>query len=269
MARNRTQLESHRPLLAWATDYAGDIRMPEHEDGRSHLSLVLAGRVRESFGGREVSQETLGVALKSADARHVTRFGPEGARIASIDLQALSRQERGGFGLSSLPAWRWLPGRQILPEVRATIAALVDYRHCPDCPQALDVLREAALLLTDAFRDGASTERAKIDGWLRTVREHIDDEPSQTVPVARLAEQADVSATHLSRRFRAAFGVSVTTYRNLRRVQMALVRLTRSESRLADVAADCGFHDQSHFTRHFRRLVGVTPGAWRDHVRER
>jgi hypothetical protein len=81
--------ERRNPTLARITRYPADGRMPAHADARSHLSVVLAGRVSERSGRCEADHEALGVAIKSADARHATRFGPQGARILSIDLVAI------------------------------------------------------------------------------------------------------------------------------------------------------------------------------------
>ncbi len=83
--------------------------MPMHCDGRSRLSPVLAGRVREMAGREEASADAFGVALKKADALHATRFGPEGGRIASIDLEAFAAADPEAFSFVSLPPWRWLP----------------------------------------------------------------------------------------------------------------------------------------------------------------
>jgi AraC-like DNA-binding protein len=252
--------------LAWTAVYEPDIRMPRHCDGRSRLSLVLAGRVAETAGKEEAWAEAFGVALKTADAAHATRFGPEGARVASIDLEAFAAADPEAFDIESLPAWRWVPGKALLPEIRDTVSAIVAYRRFHELPESVDALREATVLLTDGVRRGAQTDTRAAGPWLEVVRERIDDAPEEPVSVAALAQDADISPTHLTRRFRAAYGLSITAYRNLRRVQMAVHRLAGPGGDLVDVAVDCGFHDQSHFTHHFRSLTGTTPGAWRSEL---
>jgi AraC family transcriptional regulator len=49
---------------------------------------------------------------------------------------------------------------------------------------------------------------------------------------------------------------------------VAKEKLRDSRLSLADVAKECGFSDQSHLARHFQRIVGVTPGAWRRALKE-
>lgn len=237
--------------------------MPTHCDGRSRLSLVLAGRIRETAGREEASADAFCVALKQADALHATRFGPEGAWIASIDLEAFAAADSEAFEFVSLPPWRWVSGKALLPEIRSALSAIVTYRRLHDLPESRDALREAAVLLTDGIRRGSPAEAKNTSRWLRIVRERIDDAPGEPVSVAALAELAAVSPTHLTRRFRAAYGLSVTAYRTLRRVQLAAHRLVEPAASLVEVAVESGFHDQSHFSHHFRKLTGTTPGAWR------
>lgn len=249
--------------LTWTACYEPDARMPTHCDGRARLSLVLAGRLRESAGREQASADALGVALKTADALHSTRIGPEGARVASIDLEAFAAVDTHAFEIDSLPPWRWVPGKRLLPEIRHAISAIVTYRRFHDLPESRDALREATVLLTDGIRRGSPAASQALSPWLEIVRERIDDAPDEAVSVAALAALAGVSPTHLTRRFRAAYGLSVTAYRNLRRVQRAVHRLARPFPSLVEVAVESGFHDQSHFTHHFRNLTGTTPGAWR------
>jgi len=252
-----------RRRLAWATCYGPDTWMPLHCDGRSRLSLVLSGRIRETAGREEASAVALGVALKKADALHATRFGPEGGRIASIDLEAFAAADPEAFALVSLPPWRWVPAVALLPEIRNAISAIASYRRFHELSESQDALREATVLLADGIRRGSPAEAQDTSPWLGIVRERIDDAPEEPVSVAALAKLAKVSPTHLTRRFRAAYGLPITAYRNLRRVQLAVQHLAEPTTSLVEVAVASGFHDQSHFSHHFRNLTGTTPGSWR------
>lgn len=256
------QLKRAFPIVK-VSRYESDSRMPQHYDGSTRLSVVLGGQVAETNGQHEVHPGIMSVALKSAEALHATRFGPEGAQIASIDLDALSVFDVEGFRTGSIPGWCWAQAEDLLPEIRALVSAIIDYRRFPDLADSWDGLAEASVLLMDGIRRGRGPNPKSASQWLDVVREHIDEAPHQPVSIVAMARAAGVSPTHLTRRFRSAFGLSVTAYRNLRRVQRAVRQLAVVDASLVDVAVDCGFHDQSHFTHHFRSVTGVPPGAWR------
>jgi AraC family transcriptional regulator len=77
-------------------------------------------------------------------------------------------------------------------------------------------------------------------------------------PVARL------SVFHFARQFKAATGLPPHRYVIARRVERARQLLQNADAfSLAEVAAHAGFSDQSQFSHHFKRLVGVTPGQFR------
>lgn len=255
--------------LQWAfpivkvSRYESDSRMPQHCDGSTRLSVVLGGQVAETDGHHEVHSGIMSVALKSAEALHATRFGPEGAQIASIDLDALSVFDAEGFRIGSTAGWCWARAEDLLPEIRAVVNAIIDYRRFPELTDSRDGLAEASVLLMEGIRRGRGANPQSASQWLDIVREQIDDVPHEPVSIAALAREAGVSPTHLTRRFRSAYGLSVTAYRNLRRVQRAIRQLAQVDTSLVDVAIDCGFHDQSHFTHHFRSVTGTPPGAWR------
>jgi AraC family transcriptional regulator len=91
------------------------------------------------------------------------------------------------------------------------------------------------------------------------LEEHLDAGPSreQTAAVAR------VSTYHFARQFKAATGLPPHQYVIARRVERAKLLLQGSGFSLAEVAAHAGFTNQSQFSQHFKRLVGVTPGQFR------
>jgi AraC-like DNA-binding protein len=78
-----------------------------------------------------------------------------------------------------------------------------------------------------------------------------------------LAVELGCERTALARAFRARFRVSMGEYVRELRVAEVQRRLARGDdASLAEIALRCGFADQSHCTRVFRRLTGTTPAAW-------
>jgi AraC family transcriptional regulator len=83
------------------------------------------------------------------------------------------------------------------------------------------------------------------------------------VSVKELARECGLSAAHFSRTFRRSVGVAPHKWLIEQRIVLSKEKLRDDRLSLTDVAAECGFSDQSHFTRDFTRIVGVSPGAWR------
>jgi AraC family transcriptional regulator len=88
------------------------------------------------------------------------------------------------------------------------------------------------------------------------------------MPLKELARECGLSASHFSRAFRRTLGAPPHNWLNEQRIELSKEKLRDERISLADVALQCGFCDQSHFMRHFVRIVGVTPRAWRRAFRE-
>jgi AraC-like DNA-binding protein len=101
------------------------------------------------------------------------------------------------------------------------------------------------------------TRRAAVE----SVREHLAEHTMGPVNLMALASECGLSPFQLLRAFKCRFGLSPRVYQLHIRLSMAR-KLLRAGERPAAVAADLGFVDQSHLTRHFRRLLGVTPAAY-------
>jgi AraC family transcriptional regulator len=74
---------------------------------------------------------------------------------------------------------------------------------------------------------------------------------------------------HLAREFRRHFGCSVGEYGRKLRIDLVCVELVRTRAALSEIALACGFFDQSHFTRVFKRQTGFSPAAYRAAFRGR
>jgi transcriptional regulator GlxA family with amidase domain len=80
---------------------------------------------------------------------------------------------------------------------------------------------------------------------------------------SELATMAGLSVSQFERRFRDAFGTSPRQYLVRIRVDAAAKLLTDTERTVSEIALECGFHDHSHLSRSFRKIMQVTPTGYR------
>jgi AraC-like DNA-binding protein len=98
---------------------------------------------------------------------------------------------------------------------------------------------------------------------LRRVRDRIDREYAQPLDVEALARGANMSAGHLSREFRAAFGEAPYGYLMTRRIERAMMLLRRGDLSVTDVCFAVGCQSLGTFSTRFTELVGLPPSLYR------
>jgi AraC-like DNA-binding protein len=99
--------------------------------------------------------------------------------------------------------------------------------------------------------------------WLRRVRDRIDREYAQPLDVEALARGAHMSAGHLSRQFRLAYGESPYAYLMTRRIERAMALLRRGDLSVTEVCFAVGCSSLGTFSTRFTELVGVPPSIYR------
>jgi AraC-like DNA-binding protein len=98
---------------------------------------------------------------------------------------------------------------------------------------------------------------------LRRVRDRIDREYAQPLDVEALARDAHLSAGHLSREFRRAYGESPYSYLMTRRIERAMALLRQGELSVTEVCFAVGCSSLGTFSTRFTELVGVPPSTYR------
>jgi AraC-like DNA-binding protein len=107
----------------------------------------------------------------------------------------------------------------------------------------------------------ARRRAARDDVALRRACDFLADNVTGNVRLHELAQAAGTSSFRLVRLFRAGLGATPHAYQVARRIRLARGLLERGTSP-ADAAVECGFFDQSHLHRHFRRMTGMSPGRY-------
>lgn len=92
---------------------------------------------------------------------------------------------------------------------------------------------------------------------------HIEENLGSKLAIRELAALVSFSKSHFSRAFKRSLSVSPMAYVTRRRVERAKAMMISTDQQLTEIALACGFADQSHLNRSFRRAVGMSPGLWR------
>jgi AraC-like DNA-binding protein len=88
----------------------------------------------------------------------------------------------------------------------------------------------------------------------------------QEISLAEVSAACGLSPNYFARAFKRSVGTPPHRWLLLQRVLHSKSLLRDADRSLGDIAAACGFADQSHFTRVFTNIVGASPGAWRKQV---
>jgi AraC-like DNA-binding protein/quercetin dioxygenase-like cupin family protein len=122
--------------------------------------------------------------------------------------------------------------------------------------------------LIQRYADIGSTEGhlGKEKRVIQQVRQYIDEHFTESVTLNMLAQHVALSPYYLLRAFNAEVGMPPYAYLESVRIRHTQ-RLIKAGKPLAEVAAEVGFSSQSHMTRQFKRIIGVTPGQYAQHIR--
>lgn len=116
--------------------------------------------------------------------------------------------------------------------------------------------------------DAAESQRLRDLALLRRVRDRMDREYAQPLDVEALARGVNMSAGHLSRRFKAAYGESPYSYLMTRRIERAMALLRRGDLSVTDVCFAVGCQSLGTFSTRFSELVGMSPSDYKVRSRE-
>jgi AraC family transcriptional regulator len=257
---------------------ASEIELPPS----SHHKLVLVnwpsevGEVRYEDVHRYASPPAGSILVIPAGSQARWRWsGRNDSLTVSLEPHLLARVAAESFDLD--PARLVVPplDRLDVPQLRTSMQAIDGELVAGTAGGNLAAESLANVLAVHLIRHVLTPRRPARDrdgklpqGKLRSIVEYIEDHLDAGLTLADLAAVARLSPYHFARQFKAATGLPPHQFVLARRVERAQQLLQGGAgSSLAQVAARAGFSDQSQFSRHFKRLVGVTPGRFRTSAR--
>ena len=232
------------------------ISVPKHSHELAHFQLLLDGSYLENCGGKSIASRPMTISWHRPGIIHKDEIGKQGGRFFMIEMHARAVEQMKQF--SKLPEDFYA---RHSPLVWLGCRLYHEFKNWQFCS---DLVAEGVALemLAFAARKQVSTEKHP-PAWLVRVVEKLTEEFTENFSTEELAIEARVHPVHLAAVFRQFHGETMGEYVQKLRVAQASRLLLDKEIPLSEIAYSTGFSDQSHFTRIFKRFVGLTPGAFR------
>lgn len=133
--------------------------------------------------------------------------------------------------------------------------------------RAIDLAtRQIAMQIVKRHSSAATAPQIAISDGRRRVleaRAFIEDNIFEPIDIASISRAAGTSPSRLNRAFKQEYGTTPHNYLLQQRIEASKALLSRGMSSIAEIAFECGFSSQSHFTSTFRKIAGTTPKAFR------
>jgi AraC family transcriptional regulator len=245
------------PFNATEVWFPAGLVLPPHLHERVSFAIILEGGFDVLFGRKSYPCPPATVFTEPLGEKHSNRLGPGGAHVlvlqpdhGQVDLfqpcrsifdQVSHFQHQGIAGIS----WR------LAHELRA-----------PDTASALALQGLGFEMLAMAAR--VNTPPPSLPpAWLVRAADLIHSLFLEELSVEAIAREVGVHPVHLARVFRKHYRQSIGAFVRRLRLDWAAAQLATTDDGIACIAASAGFSDQSHFTRAFKRYVGIAPGRYR------
>ncbi len=235
------------------------VKIPKHSHERAHIGFVLRGVFTEECERKKLECKPLSVSFLSPGATHSDDFR-NGAHCFVLEI-APERLERVREHLTlNEPLCRyggmlgWL-----------TLRLYAEARR-KDEASSLAVEGLSLEILAELSRQQAISSERKPPRWLEQARELIHGQFTESLTHDQIATAVAVHPVHLAGVFRRHYGCTIGEYARRLRVEFACRNISTSNASLADIALAAGFSDQSHFSKVFKQLTGMTPAQFRKNL---
>lgn len=263
------QTLSERRVAGFAlseTSYAPRARLPRHSHELPYFCLILGGTYTETFGRCVRACQPSLLIHHPADELHAQSFDDAEVRLFRVEI-----------GRARLDELREIaPRLESAVESRSGLMNALAHRlyqefRAPDSlsPLAVEGLAlelVAATARCPARHDDVNARRSP-PAWLARARDLVKSRAVERFTLTEVARDAGVHPVTLAREFRRHYGCTVGEMVRRVRVRVACRELLKPDATLACVALAAGFYDQSHLTRTFKRLTGLTPAQYRANFR--
>lgn len=238
--------------------YPPMLRVPNHAHAKANFCIALEGTCTERYAGRFREYKPLSLDFLPANHAHSLVFDGFPLRCLNVDVAP-----------------------HVMDSLRAHSLHLDESVHChggdlawlfmrlysefrqDDAASSLAIEALVLELLASVARTQTAVREPTPPRWLQQAKDLLHAHFLDDLSVCDISRAVGVHPVHLSREFRRRYHSTVGECVRRLRIEYACREMLNPEISLAEIASASGFADQSHFSRTFKRIVGMPPGVFR------
>jgi len=240
--------------------YPPNYRVLRHAHECAHIGFLVKGACVEDVENSVFIKHVGSVVVRHPGCPHTHEFGPDGVEAVVVDfgtpwfekwskLAAVLKKSSHIYDSGLANLFRRIRSELIHPDSVTSISLE---------GMALEIVAQLGRFEFEARPN-----------WLKRARYLLHDSFTQHLTLGAVSQEVGVHPVHLARTFRSQYGCSVGEYIRRIRIERAKSLLTSTDNTLAAIAQEIGFSDEPHFSRTFKRMIGMTPGRFRTSSKQR
>lgn len=238
--------------------YAPNLKLHKHSHPNAGFCLIICGAYTESYERTSLECKQSYIKFQPAGEDHSDLYGNKSVHSFIIELELSWLNQMGANYLvgdnpvifrNNSMAWLMMRLRK---EFHSTDAA---------APLVIEGL--VLELIAEASRNRTKVLADKRPRWLRQAKEFIDEHYFEPLTLSAIAESVGVHPVYLANSFRRHYRCSIGEYLRQRRIESACHKISISKDSLVEIALASGFSNQSHFSRIFKQITGMSPAQYR------
>lgn len=238
--------------------YDSNLELPKHSHRHAGFCLILQGAYTESYGKTTLNCRPSYVKFQPAEEVHADVYGNELVHSFIIELES-------GW-LTRMRAYDLVMNRPAVFRDSTVVWLMMKLRKeylSRDEAARLAIEGLMLELIAETSRSRPKDLTHNRPRWLDQTKEFLHERFSEPLTLSHIAEAVGVHPVYLANSFRRHYNCSVGEYLRRRRIEAACYKLSNTKTPLVDIALATGFSHQSHFSRVFKQMTGLTPTQYR------
>lgn len=245
-------------LVFTETAHKPNQTLPRHFHEQANIAFIINGSFTEIVDKRTFECGPQSLMIKPAGEAHANQYGRAGMHCLLIE----ARPQK----LESLHTHAKAFNR--VNHVRGAMLSMLAMRiyHemlLMDSASRLAIEGLSLELVAELSRHPDLLSERKLPRWLQRAKEILHAQFSEPLSLATIAKTVGVHPVHLAREFRKFYGCTPGEYLRALRIEFACRKLSTSHMPLIEISLAAGFSHQAHFSRLFKRQIGMTPTEFR------
>jgi len=232
---------------------------PLHAHGRALFCLAVEGTYTARYGLKTYTCEPASLLFYAPNELHSDHFQNSGGRFFIIEIEPwwLERVREQGVMIDDSSDFK---------SGSLAMFAMSLYQEFLAMDEASPLIVEGLMLaiIGKASRRATTTLTSQPPRWLEQARQLLSDRFNETLTLTEIADSVGVSPTYLAQMFHKYYQCTVGDHLRRLRLEFACREMVTSKAPLCQIALAAGFSDQSHFSRMFKRHMGVSPTLYRE-----